>query len=266
MFGSGNEGFPFSRRNLQRFAQYGFEYEYNEKDAIRDVSFQTYDFTRSVAADITNTWTVAAGGTATSWAALAEAGGWVRGVTGTTTASAGLQMYAPAKMWTGAANCGMAVLYRPSVVEGITFEMGFVNALPSVNSTVVNNATTPTFNTSVDVAMMLYQHAGNATALPDRVGLYTNNSSSGTAQKSVLTLASLGAKTGPAAATPHMMAIEIVGTTVSLWMGDAPAPITLTSAVTAANGLIPFISVKGTNSTSKNFDVDMISVWSGRLG
>lgn len=265
MFGNRNP-FPRSDRFIESFQPKGRRYDLLRAQAGRNRSFEHYDFNIK-ALDATNQWTVAAGGTATTWAVRAEAGGWIRGVTGTTTASAGLQISIPQKYWTGTSGAGMACLYRSNVVEGVTIEIGFVDALPSVNTTVGNSYTTPTFNTSVDVAMFVYQHAGNATAAPDRVGLYTNNSSSGVGQKSVLTVAALGDKPGPAAATEHFVAVEVVGTTAMLWMGNGDSPVaTLTSAVTAANGLIPFVSVKGNNSTSKNVDIDAIFTWSGRLG
>lgn len=265
MFNNDN-GFALSDRFIDKaFAGRGFKKDVYRSLAIRSRSFDQYDFNVK-ALDTTNIWTVAAGGTATTWAVRAEAGGWIRGVTGTTTASAGLQLSIPQKYWTGASNAGVGFLYKASVVEGITFEMGFVDALPSVNTTVVNSATTPTYNTSVDAAFFLYQHTGNATAVPDRVGLYTNNSSAATGQKSVLTVASLGAAPGPAANTEHFVWLEVNGTTVQLFIGDMETPTaTLTNAVTSANGLIPFVSVKGNNSTSKNFDIDMIATWSGRL-
>lgn len=259
--------FPLSVRNLDQRVGNARIKDFLNMRADRDYALERHDFNRSITADVTNTWTVANGGTATTWAALAAAGGWIRGITGTTTASAGLQMYQPTKYWTGTSGAGCAFLYKATVVEGLTIEMGFVDALPSINSTVVNNATTPTFNTSVDVAMFLYQHtSGNSTAAPDRVGLYTNNSSAATAQKSVQTIATLGAAPGPVAATEHFVAIELVGTTVMCWIGGQDEPLKLTSAITAANGVLPFFSVKGANSTSKNVDIDTIWTWSGRLG
>lgn len=256
--------FPVSDAFLRRFTGKGARYEHMAMRAGRNRSFDAYDFNIK-ALDTTNTWTVAAGGTATTWTVRPEAGGWIRGVTGATTASAGLQISIPQKYWTGASNAGVAFLWRSDVVQGVTYEMGFVDALPSINTTVINNATTPTYNTAADVAMFLYHHAGNSTAAPDRVGLYVNNSSAGTAQKSVLTVSTLGDKPGPAAATEHFVALEVIGTTVYCWIGDSTAPLMLTNAVTAANGMIPFFSVKGNNSTSKNIDLDAIFTWSGRL-
>lgn len=263
-FGNDNP-LPLSDAFLSRFASEGYRKDFLKQIARRSRSFECYDFNIK-ALDTTNTWTVAAGGTATTWTVRPEAGGWIRGVTGTTTASAALQIYQPQKYWTGTSKGGVAFLWRSDVVQGVTYEMGFVDALPAINTTVINNATTPTYNTSVDVAMFLYQHTGNATAAPDRVGLYTNNSSSGTAQKNVLTVANLGDKPGPAAATEHFVAIELAGTNVLCWIGDSPTPLTIASGVTAANGMIPFFSVKGNNSTSKSCDIDAIFTWSGRLG
>lgn len=265
MFGNNNP-FPLSDPFLKRFTTDGWRQDFLKAKASRSRSFECYDFNVK-ALDTTNIWTVAAGATATTWAVQAEAGGWIRGVTGTTTATAGLQISIPQKYWTGTSVGGVAFLYRANVVQGVTLEMGFADALPSVNTTVINDPTAAaTFNTAVDVAMFLYRHAGNATAAPDQVGLYAANSSASTTARSLQTVATLGARPGPAAATEHFVAIEVSGTTVKLWMGDAERPITLTAAVTAANGMIPFFSVKGNNSTSKNVDIDAIFTWSGRLG
>jgi hypothetical protein len=265
MFGN-SDGFPLSDAYLESVNPKNKLYDILAARNVRSRSFEVYDFNIK-ALDTTNVWTVAAGGTATTWAVRAEAGGWIRGVTGTTTASAALQIYQPQKYWTGTAKAGVAFLWRSDVVQGVTYEMGFVNALPAINTTVINSDTaTPTFNTSVDVAMFLYRHAGNATAAPDSVGLYAANSSASTTQRTLATVATLGASPGPAADTEHFVALEVIGTTVYCWIGNSPTPLKLTSAVTAANGLVPFFSVKGNNSTSKNADIDAIVTWSGRLG
>lgn len=266
MLGNSNP-FPLSVRNLDQRVGNARIKDFLYARADRDYAFERHDFNRSITADVTNTWTVANGGTATTWAARAEAGGWIRGITGTTTASAGLQMYQPTKYWTGTSVAGCAFLYKATVVEGLTIEMGFVDALPGINNTVINSDTAaPTFNTSVDVAMFLYRHATAATLAPNSVGLYAANSSAATTQRSLATVATLGAAPGPVAATEHFVAIELVGTTVLCWIGGLDEPLKLTSAITAANGVLPFFSVKGNNSTSKNVDIDTIWTWSGRLG
>lgn len=265
-FGS-DSPFPLSDAFLTRgWPSKGYQQDFLKARASRSRSFEAYDFNIK-ALDTTNQWTVAAGGTATTWAVRAEAGGWIRGVTGTTTASAALQISIPQKYWTGTANAGVAFLWRPDVVQGVTYEMGFVDALPAINTTVINADTAaPTFNTSVDVAMLLYRHTGNATAAPDSVGLYAANSSAATTQRSLQTVATLGAKPGPAAATEYFVAIELQGANVLCWMGDLSAPLVLNNGITAANGVLPFFAVKGNNSTSKNADIDAIFTWSGRLG
>ncbi len=260
-----NTAFPLSYAQLDQ--QLGNERPKNILNflAARSVMYEKYDFTVK-ALDTTNVWTVASGATATGWTVRAEAGGWIRGVLGTTIATSGLQLSIPQKYWTGTSTAGVAFLWRSDVVQGVQYEMGFADALPAVNTTVVNNSTSPSFNTAVDVAAFAYIHAGNATAVPDRVGLYVNNSSAATAQKAVYTIPTLGATPGPAANTEHFVAIEIQGSAVSCWIGDQSDPVVLSSAITAANGLIPFFSAKSTNSTSKNIDLDAIFTWSGRLG
>lgn len=257
--------FPLSDKFIESTGMRGRKFDLLSFRASRNLSLECDDFNYK-AINTTHTYTACSGGTATAWAVQAAAGGWIMGDTGVTTACAALQLYRPTKYWTGSAKAGMAVLWKSDVVEGVTVEIGFVDALPAINTTVINNATTPTFNTSVDVAMFLYQHTGNATAAPNRVGLYAANSSAATAQKSVVTIGAVGGAPGPAAATEHFVAIELIGTTVYCWIGDGGVPLKLTSAITAANGVIPFISVKGANSTAKQVSIDAIWTWSGRLG
>ena len=265
MLGNTNP-FPLSVRNLDQRVGNARIKDFLYMLAARDYSVDIYDFNIK-ALDTTNIWSVAAGGGATTWAVRAEAGGWIRGVTGVTTACAGLQIYQPQKYWTGTSKAGVAFLWRSNVVQGVTCEMGFVDALPAINTTVINDPTAvATFNTAVDVAMFLYRQAGNATAAPDQVGLYAANSSAATTQRSLQTTATLGAKPGPVADTEHFVAIEIDGTTVKCWIGDSEKPLVLSAAITAANGVLPFFAVKGNNSTSKNVDLDTIATWSGRLG
>ena len=144
--------FPMSKRTLRKNNQRAPQYDFMEFLATRDFAFDVFDFNVK-AIDTTNQWTVAAGATATTWAVRAEAGGWIRGVSGTTAATSGLQLSIPTKYWTGSAGAAFAIGYRPSVITETRFEMGFVDALPSVNTNIGNNLTTPTFNTTATAAI-----------------------------------------------------------------------------------------------------------------
>lgn len=254
MLGNQNP-FPLSVRNLDLQVGNARIKDFLALRCDRDYAVEKYDFNRSVAADITNTWTVAAGATATTWAMRAEAGGWIRGVSGTTAATSGLQMYIPTAFFTGTSTAGVAFLWRPSVITETRFEMGFVNALPAVNTAIVNSLATPTFNTTATAALFVFDHTGSTTT----AGLYTDGSGVA-AQKAAVTT------NLPVAATTHFVAIEVVGQTVMLWLDNNPAPVaTLTSAVTAADALLPAFSHKKSNTTTSNVDIDTIWTWSGRV-
>jgi hypothetical protein len=249
--------FPLSVRNLRKFTGKGPRYEFMAMLATRDYSVMVHDFNRSITADVTNTWTVAAGATATTWAAVAGAGGWVRGVSGTTAATSGLQMFGPTSYWTGTSVAGFAIIWRPSVITETRFEMGFVNAMPAVNTSIVNSLVTPTFNTAATAALYVFDHTGSTTTS----GLYTKGSGAA-ADKQVLT-------TGlPVAATPHFAAVEVNGANVTCWAGTGNAMVRATKAggVTAADALVPAFSHKKSDTTTSNVDVDCIITWSGRLG
>lgn len=151
----------------------------------------------------------------------------------------------------------MAVLIRPSIITELRMEMGFVNALPSVNTNVLNSLVTPTFNTTASAALGVYDHTGSTTT----TGLYTIGTSGAAAAKVATTAYR------PVAATPYFMAIECNGTNVNLFTGDSDSPVaSATAGITAADALIPAIAIKKSDTTSANIDIDLIVVWSGRLG
>lgn len=250
----GRSPFGLSRSQLRRIGGKSPLREFLDYLAVRDVAYDVFDFNIK-ALDTTNQWTVAAGATATTWAVRAEAGGWIRGVTGATAATSGLQLSIPQKYWTGTSKAGMAVLYRLSSISEIRFEAGFVDALPSVNTTVVNSLTTPSFNTTASAALWVYDHTGSTTTS----GLYTDGSGVA-AQKSATTTAQ------PVAATSHFVAIQTNGQSVMLWSGNGSTPITsLSAGITAADGLIPVVSVKKSDTNSANVDIDAIVLWSERV-
>lgn len=254
MFGNRNP-FPLSDAFLRRFTTDGYKQDYLKARAGRSRSFEVYDFNVK-ALDTTNLWTVAAGATATTWAVRAEAGGWIRGVGGTTAATSGLQLSRPTAYMTGAAKCGMAIIYRLSAITEVRFEAGLVNALPSVNTTIVNSLTTPTFNTTASAALWVFDHTSSTTTS----GLYADGS--GVAASRVAT-----STNRPAVDTVHFVAIEVDGQKISLWTGDSNQPVAAMSAgITAADGLIPVVSFKKSNTTDMNVDIDAIFTWSGRLG
>ena len=251
MFGN-NNGFPL----VDRFLGYFQSSEGSHKDFLkarmsRSRSFEQYDFNIKLL-DTTNIWTIAATSQATTWAVLAEPGGWIRGVTGASVATGALQIQGPQKYWNGTKGAGMAALIRLSAVTNVRLEMGFADVLPSISTTALNLASN-SFNSVAAGAVYLYDEGlGASTAM---AGLYTIGSSTAYAA-----LATSGSASFQSAAT-LFVAMEIIGRTVKLWVGDGPNPTaSVTTGVTAADGVLPFIMAK-TQSGSKNVDIDAIWTW-----
>lgn len=248
----------FTRRTLRKDMGPGSPlFEFLDYFSLRDISFEKFDFNIK-ALDTTNQWTVAAGATATTWAVNASVGGWLRGVTGTTAATSGLQLSIPQKYWKGDNNAGMAVLFRTSAITELRVEIGFADALPSVNTTIVNSLTTPSYNTATDAALYVYDHTGTTTT----TGLYTDGTGF-TAAKSTVSAPA------PAANTPFFVAVQLIGDNAYLFAGDMQTPtaqLRNTSYVEGGNGVLPVVSLKGSDTTSKNVDIDFFAHWSGRLG
>ena len=250
----------FSRATLRKvMGKTSPLFEFLDFNALRDVQFDKWDFNIK-ALDTTNQWTVAAGATATTWAVNASVGGWLRGVTGTTASTSGLQLSIPQKYWKGDNNAGMACLFRTSAIEELRIEIGFADALPSVNTTVVNSLTTPSYNTATDAALYVYDHTGTATTM----GLYTAGTGH-TAAKQAFTAPA------PVADTPFFVAVQLLGNRAYLFVKSGAGPIVSANAGTTnyiegGNGVLPIVSLKGSDTTSKNFDIDFICTWSERLG
>ena len=211
--------------------------------------FDEYDFAVK-AIDTTNQWTVGASSTATTWAVLAESGGWIRGVTGASLATGGLQLSVPTKYWTGTNGAGFASLIRLSAVTEVRVEQGFADVLPAVATTLVNLASS-SFNSTVNAAVYLYDHAGSTTTS----GIYTVGTS--------VAFGSVATTTNRyASGVTLFVALEVDGTNVKLWIGPpGGGPLASRStSVTPTTGMIPFISVV-TSSGSKNLDLDALWTW-----
>jgi hypothetical protein len=249
--------FPLSKRSLRKFTGLGPRYEFLEMFAKRDFAFEWFDFNVK-ALDTTNLWTVAAGATATTWAVNASVGGWIRGASGTTAATSGLQIYRPNKFVKGDNGCGMIVGFRFDIFDEIRLEMGFADALPAVNTNVVNNISTPTFNTAADVALYMIDEASSVTT----TGFYTDGTSI-TAAKTAVTAPV------PVVDTLFTAMIQVQDNQAYLFLNDLDSPVAShanTDYIEGGNGLLPFFSQKTSDTNSKNIDIDFIGVWSGRLG
>lgn len=254
MFGNLNP-FPLADGFIQSFMQKGRHRDFLAARASTSRSFEHYDFNIK-ALDTTNVWTVAAGSGATTWAVRAEAGGWIRGVGGTSSAVSGLQISIPQKYWTGTSGAGFAALIRLSDISECRLTCGFADALPSVNTRIVNSLTTPSFNTATAGAMYLYDHTGTTTTS----GLYTIGTSSTAARVATTTNRFVNA-------TTLFVAVEVIGRTARAWVGNGNNPLaSQTNAMTPTDGLIPFIEYQQSDGSTSNCDIDTIWTWTnGRV-
>src|SRR5690242_14994040 len=160
------------------------EFAFLQQLARRNVFWKHDDFDRK-AIDSTNQWTLATGATATAFAVSATPGddGWIRGFAGTTAATSGLQLSTTATLTAGN-NPRFEIRWQTSVITEARYEIGFVNALPSVNTNIGNNLSTPSFNASTQVAIWLRDDASSTIT----AGKYTKGTSV-TAAKTAFTSA-----------------------------------------------------------------------------
>lgn len=252
MFGNTNP-FPFLDKWVEaHVTPKGRKYDLFANNVLtRSRQITKNDFENSVAADITNKWTAIATSTATTWAVLAEPGGWVRGVTGASVATGAVGLAGISKFYNGTKGAGFASLIRLSAVTDVRIEQGFVDVAPATATHAVNVASA-SFNSVTTGAV--YVHDNGVAASSTLTALYTVGTS--TALQSVTTTTNRYAS----GVTLFVM-MEINGTTVHLWVGDNDAPIArVTSAFAAAESWIPWFQVK-TASGSKNVDVDALWTW-----
>ena len=249
----GNDSpFPLYDTVLGRWAQRGWQMDFMKARASRSRSFECLDmnFPNSVA--LSSALTVGATSTGTTWAILAEPGGWVRGVTGASVATGAAALSISQKYWNGTKGAGMAALIRLSAVTNVRVEMGFADVLPAIGTSMINTAS-QSFVSAVSGAVYLYDEGVSASAAIS--GLYTIGTSNAYG-----VVATTGKATFSSAAT-LFVALEIIGTGVQLWVGEGSQPQAVAaSAFTAADGVFPFLQVK-TASGSKNVDVDTFWHW-----
>mgnify|MGYP001589202809 FL=1 len=253
-FGS-DSPFPLHDDQLKKWSQRGYMMDFLKSRAVASRSFEQYDFNIK-ALDTTNTWTIAATSTATTWAVLAEPGGWLRGVTGASLATAALQIYQPQKYWNGTAGAGFASLIRLSSAVGVRLEQGFADVLPAIGTTAVNLPSNA-FNSVASGAVYLYDDGSASAAVS---GLYTIGTSTAYAAAATTT------NRYDSAAT-LFVAVEVNGRNAQLWVGPPGKPlVSVSTVVTAADGLLPFIMVKKVSGGSINLDLDLFATWTlGRV-
>jgi hypothetical protein len=248
-------GFGLAERKLETSWGRGKRF-----DALRMLMLRDWGGTNPVndflvkAFDTTNFWSVANGAGATTWAILAEIGGFIRGVTGATAATSGLQLqYAAQKYYKGQYGALLHCLLKISAITEIRVEIGFVDALPAVNTTIVNSLATPTFNTTASGAVFVFDNASSVITM----GLY--GIGTGVA-------ANKAAVTAPAVAvdTLYSVTVLLLNGKALLFLGDADVPCASVN-IKNSDGLIPVVSVKGSDTNSKNVDIDLFQPISGRL-
>lgn len=245
----GNDSpFPLSDAMTGRWAARGWMSDFMKSRNSRSRSMDIYDFNVK-ALDTTNVWTVGATSTATTWAVLAAAGGWLRGVTGASVATGALQLSIPQKYWNGTTGAGFASLIRVSDQTEVRIEQGFADVLPAVSTVAVNLASS-SLNSITTGAVYMYDHTGSTTT----TALYTIGSSTAVANVATTT-------NRYASGTTLFVAMEIYGRAAKLWVGDVASPtVNVGTATTAADSWLPFVMVK-TSSASKNCDIDTIWTW-----
>lgn len=245
----GNDSpFPLTDAMTGRWAARGWMTDFMKSRNSRSRSFETFDFNVK-ALDTTNQWTVGATSTATTWAVLAAAGGWLRGVTGASVATGALQLSIPTKYWNGTSGAGFASLIKVSDQTEVRIEQGFADVLPAVGTTAVNLASA-SMNSVTTGAVYMYDHTGSTTT----TALYTIGSSTAVANVATTT-------NRYASGVTLFVALEIYGRSVKLWVGDVASPtVNVATATTAADTWLPFVAAK-TSSGSKNIDIDTLWVW-----
>lgn len=256
---------PQSRRELRKNfpgAEFSPHYQFLDNLSLRDVVYFFDDFDELVL-DTTNRWSVGAGASATTWAILQTASvagqdGMLRGVSGSTAATSALQLFRPV-MFKGDNFCGMEVYWKSSVLVNKRVEIGFANAAPAINTTIINNITTPTFNTVTDAAVYMFDNA----SATNTMGLYTLNSDGATAAKTAFT------RQLPTVNVYTHVRLEIKTDSAWLWVnGDMVASLTgadASGAIEGGTALLPIISIKSADTVQGNFDVDFFKTTADRL-
>ncbi|MDQ1307673.1 MAG: hypothetical protein QG671_3506 [Actinomycetota bacterium] len=255
-------GIPLSRAELRKVVGKGHVYEF-----LNHFARDTVRFWDDFLVDTLNTdfYAAAAGGDATTWAHLAgTVNGVVKGITGDTGATSGLQLYTPA-FYKGDYNIGCIVRFQVSSIASLRLEIGFADVLPSVNTTVVNSLSTPTFGSGPgdpgDAAVYVY----DKTSTTVTTGLYTLGSGGIGAAKKAVTATTSPLYGEPAANTYQTWRVEVVGNLATAWVDGILVAQNTASAVEGGTAMSFVISAKANaDSSSHNILLDYVEVWHDR--
>lgn len=249
----GNDSaFPLHDDQIKKWSQRGWMMDFLKSRATVSRQFNEYDFCVK-AIDSTNQWTITNTSTSTQWAVLAQAGGWIRGVTGASVATGALQISIPQKYWDGTRGAGFASLIQLSSVTEVRLEQGFADVLPAISTNVINSLASATFNSVTTGAVYVYDQVsgtGITTGLYC-IGASTTNNKVATTTNRYDSAATL------------FVALEVNGRNVQLWLGPpggTPTAVAV-NGTNAADAWLPFVNVK-TSSGSKNCDIDTLWTWS----
>ena len=247
-------GYPGSKAELERAdGGRGPLYHFLKRLAYHDVVFLFDDFNNKDLNTV-NDWTIDAGLTAEPWVRQSRVNGTIRGSTGTTAASSGLQLIADSVDFYGDYNAGLEVRYRASVITELRLELGMVDVASAVNTPMVNSLSTPTFTGVTGGGLYVYNHTGSTTT----TGLYTIGSDVSAAKVATTT-------NRPVAATYQTVRMQFVQDFVHLWVdGQKLAESTATQMHQGGDALQFVFNVKNNSTTNQDIDIDYVALWYDR--
>lgn len=230
---------PMGRNALRRFLS-----PYATRDIVR-----IYDDFTGLSLD-TSKWAVAnsGGAGAANFAINTQAGGVVRGATGTTDngsqSMVGPVILAPNK------NIFMECRFKYDVVTGVNFELGLIDAVPGSNGSGVSDVDTPAV-TMTSGAVLQMDTDQTLTAMAFVTGDASAAASAATTTTTV-----------PVAATYMTVRIETRGAYAKCWVNGVEEA-TL-AGPTAGTLLAPWVYSRTRNTTTHLMDIDYIHVWCER--
>lgn len=246
-------GGPLTEKELRKFSQEGAHFNWLKFQSQGVVHF--FDDFLGDTINLDN-YAVTAGATATVFAISAHANGMIRGAHGTTAATSGLLLQTPAQ-WYGDYFTGFEIRYRLSVITEQRLEIGIGNAVPAANTTVVNNITTPTFNTLANGVVYMYDHTGSTTTS----GLYSDGTGgTAAAAKSATTT------NRPVADTWQTVRVQTHGdnNSASLWIDGVLLKSNTGTLHEGGTANVFFLSATRSDTTDCNLDIDYVRIWQER--
>ena len=247
------KGYPLSRAELRKRMDLDDPiYNFLDKYASRDTVHFVDDFLVDTI-NLDNYALANSSGTgAANFAINVQRDGVIRGATGTTS-DGSISLTTPA-IYYGDANCGMEIRFKCDTVTSYNFEVGFIDAVPTSNGSGVSDVDTPAA-TATDCALLAIDTSQTITTLA-----FVTAGSSFTTTATTLTTPI----TNLTAATYATARIQLVGDNAFCWVNGVLAAKHTGSKVEGGDALALWVYVRTRNTTTKNFDVDIISAWQDR--